>query len=1341
MRIVCRSLKNTAMAIAVLVLLAVSLGVQAAPPPPGDQETICFYAGVDLACVQRAAPPGEQDPAARARVLLQVMLEGPTPTERARAIHSALPDGTRLHSVEAAGCPACELTIRLDVPASFLYGGLDPAASDMIVRQAAATLEALNVRALDIQARDREGNWRPLSYFLFEPPLERKREAASQAPEFQRAQTGGALDGKTVYLSAGHGWYWSRFSDWRTQRFNTGGIVEDFNNAEAVNQYLIQYLRNAGADVWTVREHDMNTGQIIVMRNSPDYADEGDWFTGAGVGYGGINPRYAFVSATATATATWTFTPTTSGRYAVYVWYRDGTDRAPDAHYLVQHAGDTSKTRINQTAHGYTWRYIGTYPFAAGQTARVLLTNQSSASDCRVVADAIRIGGGMGSEPGDTPVGYVSSGRPRWEEASRYWAKYQGAPPSVYDPVQEPCSSYGESDGCDDVTARPRYAEWETSSNPGEDAVYVSWHSNAFDGVMRGTESYIYLTPTPGSEALQSWIHSTLVSDLRAEWDPEWADRGVKRADLGEVRLLSTMPGVLLEVAFHDQPDDVNALKDPRFEQLAARAVYKGIVRYFAEQDGRPAVFSPQAPQALVARNVAPGTVRLDWLASSSGDADLYRVYISSDGFGWKNGVAVDDTTYTLTNLAPGQLIFARVTGVNDGGESFPTPVVGARVGWPAPALIVDGFGRIDRYGLIAQDDGGSLGVNYRLLPDQINSFSYVVQHGAALSLPFDSAHRRALGTLPVALDDYAMVDWIAGEEQSPSSSIPPHAPEIALSADEQIALQNYMADGGALLISGAELGYDLVNNNKGAAFYANALKAAYLGDDAQTYTIAPLTGSIFDGLPSFSFDDGSHGGYDVGFPDYFMPTGGAEPALIYVGGQGNTAALQYDGGGCSRLVYMGFPFETIYGASVRQAVMDRIVTFLAQCQPPDTVIQSPSNASYHRDTPQLTGTASSPPGASIAAVQLQIYFENTFWNGTAWQAEPAWVVANGASAWSYALPEVLADGWYTVTAQAWNTLGAADPTPAQVSFAMDNTPPSAPAPIAPAGGAIAPHVETTFAYSPGHDWSGVAGYVIRVDGQPFTTTPALTFTLPAELAPGKHSWTVRAFDRLGNLSAPGGPAQFAASSEIYYQPDTVIWSPDQGDYNAAPPVWGTAGDETGVAAVRLQIVSGTQYWNGTWLPDPAWLTATGASVWSYTLPLLGNGFYTVTAQAWSVSGLSDTTPAQVGFALDTIAPTAPVPITPTGGITVAGVGVTFVYSPASDAGGIAGYVIEIDAQQSFTTTLTTCRLPFALADGAHTWTVRAFDHAGNLSERGGPADFVAVSEHIYLPIILMNSW
>ena len=117
-----------------------------------------------------------------------------------------------------------------------------------------------------------------------------------------------------------------------------------------------------------------------------------------------------------------------------------------------------------------------------------------------------------------------TTGRPRWEEGAILHTQYNGAPTSVYDP-------FGNGDGSD-PSSRSRWAAWEHPS--GEDALYLSWHSNAGGGV--GTSVYTWDgAATAGSEELGDLLVEEIVDASRALWDPSWTNRGHRYAQFSEV--------------------------------------------------------------------------------------------------------------------------------------------------------------------------------------------------------------------------------------------------------------------------------------------------------------------------------------------------------------------------------------------------------------------------------------------------------------------------------------------------------------------------------------------------------------------------------------------------------------------------------------------------------------------------------------------------------------------------------------------------------------------------------------------------------------------------------------
>lgn len=698
-----------------------------------------------------------------------------------------------------------------------------------------------------------------------------------------------ALTGRRVVISPGHGYYWHSSLGWTTQRPVIDGLIEDVHTNEIVFDHVLPYLEGAGADVISCRARSRTTEERIVDNDqgAPAYTETGVWFTSASSGWSGGSYRFANTSGSTTATASFRATLARSDRYPVYVHFRAGTNRAADARIEIDHAGGTAVRTLNQTRDGSRWVFVGEYPFRAGFPAVVRITNQSTSGSV-VIADAVKFGDGMGS----IARGGATSGRPRWLEAARYHAQYFGAPSSVWDSVA------GGQDNDDDVTCRPRYAEWWGAD------LYFSLHTNAGGG--SGTSSYIHDTaPTAGSVSFQNALQARVVQDLRQLWDPAWIDRGRLSANFGELRLLSTMPGCLLELAFHDDlGGDIEAIHHPEFRRIAGRAIYRAIHSYLAP--GTPWVLDP--PTALVCRNDGAGGLRVQWAAV--GGATGYRVRISTDGFAWSEPIAVSGTSFDLPALGHGSVRYARVSAVNAGGfgpESTPVGGCVAASG-QAPLLLVDGFDRRDRF-----------------VKELENPRAWIPRHGGAASaiasagFAFDGATNDAVSALLVALPPYRCVAWILGEESTADETF---------SATEQALVSFYLSGGGRLFFSGAEVGWDLDfrGNASDRAFYENVLGQNYLLDDAGVYQTAPRSSGPLAPLPALRFDDGSGGIYDVDYPDVIGPAPGSAGQIVlsYSNGVG-AAVMRADG----RVLGLGFPLEAVVDFGERVLLAERCLQAL----------------------------------------------------------------------------------------------------------------------------------------------------------------------------------------------------------------------------------------------------------------------------------------------------------------------------------------------------------------------------------------------------------------------------
>lgn len=775
------------------------------------------------------------------------------------------------------------------------------------------------------------------------PAVRRVRPAGVLASAGSQGAHGGALAGKTVYVSPGHGWAHYVDLGWRTQRGNTNSIVEDFVSAEAVGYYLVRHLRNMGAHVVPVREIDPNPNLSIVDDADPGFAVEGVSVAQGGAGYARIptpvtgqeNPflsgtdRVLTTSAEATGEVSWTFDVPETGAYNVYVGYVQDPSRAGDAHYVVRHAGGETHFRVDQRRHGQTWVWLGRFFFEAGTSpalGSVALLDDSATPGATLSADVARIGGGTSV----IARGGGATGFPMFETAARYYAQLAGAPSSVWDNAG--------ADNNDDVGTRSRFAAWDHEA--GEDAVYIAWHTNA-PNPGRGTSAYAYspnppnaplsaFTGVPGSLELMDAVHDEILGDLRAAWDAGWSDRGQHTAYFGEVNPNHNpeMPSVLFEIAFHDTPADAAELREPRFRYLATRAMAQGVARYFAQRDGQALVLPPEPPSAP--RFVqGDGGLVVAWdppaIDAAGGDAPTaYRVYLSQDGYAFDDGREVAGTELAIDD-AGGAPLYARVTAVNEGGESFASEVVGARraPGGQAQVLVVNGYTRLAGSQLLSSDySGNGIGVVQRGLVDRINDGSYVARYGAALEgagISFDSAHADAVAAGLVALDGYDAVFWGLGEESSG---------DAPLDAAERPLLDAYLAAGGKLWVSGSEMAWALGEQGtpEEQAFLRDVLHVSFGADDADTYAIAATPGGLFDGLAALSFADLGPGGYDAEYPDVLLPAADGAEALAYGGGTGGAAAVwwQDPASGAAVLVF-GFPFEVVEGAEPRTALVERI--------------------------------------------------------------------------------------------------------------------------------------------------------------------------------------------------------------------------------------------------------------------------------------------------------------------------------------------------------------------------------------------------------------------------------
>lgn len=753
----------------------------------------------------------------------------------------------------------------------------------------------------------------------------------------------GALTGVTVFCSAGHGW--TAKSSWGLQRSLLLGMVEDYGNIDQLN-YLVQYLYNAGATVVPFRPVAYQTVEVVLDNDDLGVTYSGTWANSTatteyyenGTTVSGVPYRWATAAVTESATARYTPSIPVTDFYPVYCWTRDGTDRVRQT-YRITHSGGVSSITVDHRMVGKGWIWLGDYYMPAGTGSYVEITNASPDTGV-VIADAIRFGNGMGDivRPGPGTV----SGYPRNEECSRYWAQSEAGINAVGLPeVWE--TPY--DDASDNVGTAARWSAVMNRQNVNDDRwrrIYIEFHTNAAGCsptpcLAKGT---VCLVTNTGATTYQTQYATILGDKVEADmrlidddlFEYLWGLRSNPYTSaygaISTEHNNNEFDATIIEVAFHDNVEDVANLLNATVRNAVARSTLQGMIMFLNSLPGStvPLTFLPDPPENVRAVHDGLGNIVVSWTPPPSGGANGgavtgYRVYRSSNGYGFGQGLDVGNVlSATLTDIAPDTTTYLRVAAYNAGGESLPsrTMAVRRKAGASTQLLIVDGYNRVSRHQNYVQLIPA--GPMQRPIARAVNSFDYVVQHASAIAAgdaAFDYAENSAVGSGAVALGSYQAVVWILGQESTDDKTF---------DSAEQTRVTSYLNAGGNLFVSGSDIGYELDGQAAGRVFYETMLRANYDVDNAGSEFVTG-SGGIMTGIGSFDFSLAGGAAYAVLAPDRITPQAGATAILSYSGGNG-TAGIEYDSG-TYRVVMFAFPFEAIGASSARVAVMQRVLDYV----------------------------------------------------------------------------------------------------------------------------------------------------------------------------------------------------------------------------------------------------------------------------------------------------------------------------------------------------------------------------------------------------------------------------
>ncbi len=296
----------------------------------------------------------------------------------------------------------------------------------------------------------------------------------------------------------------------------------------------------------------------------------------------------------------------------------------------------------------------------------------------------------------------------------------------------------------------------------------------------------------------------------------------------------------------------------------------------------------------------------IDWNANVlMGAVEETQVWVDyGDGYSLELSVSTDTSHLSFPiEWGSDSTVLVRLVNRFDTTESLHSDVLVLR-GSKKDVLIVDGYDRIGSWGKASHNFAE---VHLNSLPD---------------SLGVRSCANEQVINGNVDLTDFKYVIWILADESTSDETF---------DSDEQSLVIEYFQSGGCLFVSGSEIAWDL--DYKGSSgdkiFFNRFLRAKYSGDDSGSLSASGISGTLFEGI-SFSYGTGA-ALYLEDYPDYVSAVNGGKVCLKY--GNGYNAAICYEGsyndvGEPGKLVYMGFPFETIVTESDRAQVMHAVIEY-----------------------------------------------------------------------------------------------------------------------------------------------------------------------------------------------------------------------------------------------------------------------------------------------------------------------------------------------------------------------------------------------------------------------------
>jgi hypothetical protein len=285
-----------------------------------------------------------------------------------------------------------------------------------------------------------------------------------------------------------------------------------------------------------------------------------------------------------------------------------------------------------------------------------------------------------------------------------------------------------------------------------------------------------------------------------------------------------------------------------------------------------------------------------------------------------------------------------------------------------------------------------------------------------------------------------------------------------------------------------------------------------------------------------------------------------------------------------------------------------------------------------------------------------------------------------------------LAEGAHSFEVKATDKAGNADATPATFAWSVDTAAPNTAIDQSPPALSASANAEFKFSGTDGAG-SGIAAFECRRDGGAWgKCTSPQTY---ASLAEGAHSFEVKAIDQAGNTDAT--PATFNWSIDTVAPNTTIDANPPALAASAAASFAFSGSDAggSGVASFQCRIDAG------------AWAPCTSPKAYAG----LSEGAHSFEVKAIDAAANADATPAAFAWSVDTTAPQTQIDTHPP--TLSASAGASFAFS-GTDTGGSGIASFECRRDGGAWGSCTSPKAYASLADGAHSFEVKAIDQAAN---------------------------